>query len=181
MGPSVQRRQQLTILFPVQNHAVYRRIGLSPEGCSVRCILPPSRGDATAARKMPRKIMGNRLRVALVLTTGAGAFLAHGAMARAQPIVIPSFPSDAGPPPPPPAPAPAPDSVVAPPPATAEPPPPAAAVAPPSGEGGQMDLQSLLALFVTSASLQEEPIHETPGPVTVITDDMIRAIGSSTP
>jgi outer membrane receptor for ferrienterochelin and colicins len=41
-----------------------------------------------------------------------------------------------------------------------------------------MDLQSLLALFVTSASLQEEPIHEAPGPVTVITDDMIRAIGA---
>jgi iron complex outermembrane receptor protein len=41
-----------------------------------------------------------------------------------------------------------------------------------------MDLQSLINLFVTSASLQEEPIYETPGPVTVITEDMIRAIGA---
>src|SRR5256885_2109777 len=85
--------------------------------------------------------------------------VAHSGLAHAQPIVVP-LPSTAPPPP------------VVPPPMAPEPAPP------PAAEGGTMDLQSLLNLFVTSASLQEEPIYETPGPVTVITGDMIQAIGA---
>lgn len=44
----------------------------------------------------------------------------------------------------------------------------------------QLDLAGLLELTVESASLQKEPLREAPVPVTVITSEMIRAIGART-
>src|ERR1700754_921085 len=123
---------------------------------------------------MPSNIQGGRPRGLLSLAVVGLFSLAQGALAHAQPVLtplpvpeqVPGEPTQGPVPAEPPAPSPFPDA------------PPASQEAPP--EKGAMDLESLLSLFVTSASLQEEPVHETPGPVTVITGEMIQAIGART-